>query len=110
VGAVGVFTLEDGSEVRFDVSEDGARGEAVTRGLRPVDVAQKAVSTFDDVARSLAGPIRLVVASIRQAAQDVDEIEVAFGVRFTVTAGAVISQVGGDANLSVTMRWKNSAG
>jgi hypothetical protein len=108
MAGVAVFAMEDGSEILFDVEGESDRydSEGVTRGLRRAEVTERAVSTFDDVARNLSGPLRTVVAALRQAAQDVDELEVAFGVRFSVSAGAIISQVGGDANLSVTMRWK----
>jgi Trypsin-co-occurring domain 1 len=107
MSGVAVFTTEDGSEIRFDVDGESDRYDGeVTRGLRHAEVTERAVMSFDDVARNLSGPLRTVVAAIRQAAHDVDELEVAFGVRFSVSAGAIISQVGGEANLSVTMRWK----
>ena len=77
-----------------------------TRGLRRADVTERAVGSFDEVAQGLSAPIRVMVESLRHAAEGLDEIEVAFGVRFSPVAGAVISQVKGDANLSVTVRWK----
>lgn len=103
--AVQTFTMEDGSEVQFDSDEGAVDSRPVTRGLLRADVSERAVGTFDEVARSLGAPLRVVVDSLRDAAEGVDEIEIAFGVRFSAQAGAVVSQVGGEANLSVKVTW-----
>ena len=38
-----------------------------------------------------------------------DEIEVAFGVKLTTTAGAVIASAAAEANFDVTLRWTGKA-
>jgi hypothetical protein len=110
VAGLAVFALDDGTQIHFDSSDGSADypgdGEVVTRGLRRSDVTERATQTFDEVTRSLVGPMRAILDSLRQAAEGVDEVELSFGVRFSVSAGAVISQVGGEANLTVTMHWR----
>jgi len=77
------FTLEDGSEIQFDADASAGDGQ-ITRGLLRPDVAEKAVGTFDQVARGLGNSLRVIVTSLREAAEGVDKIKIAFGVRRSV--------------------------
>lgn len=109
MAGLAAFALEDGTEIHFDGAGDGdGGGEVVTRGLMRSDVTERAAVSFDEVTRSLVGPMRSLLQALRDAAEGVDEVELSFGVRFSVSAGAVISRVGGDANLSVTMHWRRT--
>jgi hypothetical protein len=46
-----------------------------------------------------------VVERLRSAGNRPDQIEVAFGVKLTTTAGAVITSAAAEANFNVTLRW-----
>jgi hypothetical protein len=107
MAGMAAFALEDGTEIHFD-SGGGGDGDVVTRGLRRADITERAAASFDEVTRSLVGPMRALLQAMGDAAEGVDEVELSFGVRFSVSAGAVISQVGGDANLSVTLHWRRA--
>jgi len=87
------------------VEAEGPAGE-VTRGIRGAELPVRVDQTFE-AALAHAQPAALaVVERLRRVAEPPDEIEVEFGIRLSAELGAFIAKTAGDANFSITLRWK----
>lgn len=95
--------LKQGGSVLVEVDE-AVRG-AVTRGGKPAETVTKVGETFDEVLGQLAPVVRSIVAQLRAAASEADQIEVEFGVKLSTDANVIIARMGGEANLRVGLRW-----
>jgi hypothetical protein len=101
------FRVSSGGQVLVEVAEDGS----VTRtGTSPGEALSQA-----------AGSISKALAEVRDAADDAvrtlstmaarpAKIELAFGVKITGEASAIIAKVGGEAQFHVTVVWERPHG
>lgn len=96
------FPLEDGSSVVIEVDEPETGG-TVRAGRN--DTLAKAKETLEDALDKVLPVTKSVVEKLRSIGNKPDEIEVAFGVKLTTTAGAVIASATAEANFDVTLRW-----
>ena len=100
-----MFPAGDGTHVLIDVV-DAPSDDVARRGLHPAEMTERAVATFDEMVTGLEAPVRSLLASLKNAAEGVDDVELHFGLRFRADAGAIISRVGGEANFEVVVHWK----
>ena len=97
------FPLEDGGSVY--VEADPLAGE-VTRGMRPRELAGEASQTFEAALARVQPAALAIVERLRGVADAPDEIQVEFGIQLSAELGAFVAKASGDANFSVTLRWK----
>jgi hypothetical protein len=100
------FPLEDGSSVVIEVDEPETGG--TVRASRS-DTLAKAKETLEDALDKVLPVTKSVVEKLRSIGNKPDEIEVAFGVKLTTTAGAIIASATAEANFDVTLRWTGKA-
>ncbi|MBN1121790.1 MAG: hypothetical protein JXJ17_11980 [Anaerolineae bacterium] len=62
---------------------------------------EKAMDTIQMMGKRLANKLKSM------GPDKPDEVEVEFGIQFDVEAGAVVSKVGGQSSIKVTMTWKD---
>jgi hypothetical protein len=79
--------------------------EGVGRVGRPGEVAAKAGKTLEDALSIVCPTADAVYAVIQRLAAKPEEVTVAFGVRLTVKAGAIIAESQGEAHFEVSLRW-----
>jgi len=100
------FPLEDGSNIVVEVDEPETSGTVrAGRG----DTIAKARETLEEALDKVLPAAKSVVEKLRTMGNAPDEIEVAFGVKLTTTAGAVIASATAEANFDVTLRWTGKA-
>jgi hypothetical protein len=99
------FPLEDGSTVVIEIDEPETGGTIrAGRG----DTLTKAKETLEEALEKVLPVTKSVVEKLRRIGNRPDEIEVAFGVKLTTTAGAVIASASAEANFDVTLRWSET--
>ena len=99
------FPLEDGSTILVESNEPEPEA-GIVRAARPVEVIVRASQTFEhaiDVVRPAAATI---LNKLRALHDQPDEIEVEFGLKINVEAGAFVASAGMDANYTVRLKWK----
>lgn len=101
------FTLGDGkTQVYFEVIvppdksgiEPAGRIEAITH---------RAAIALDSVLLKIRGTAETIVNNLKEMASSPNEIEVSFGVKLTMEADAIVVSGTSEANLSITLKWKN---
>jgi hypothetical protein len=97
------FTTDDGSSILVEVDDQG--GGRVTRGGRAVDAVVDAGSSLEQALAGLGPAIKGIVTQLRAAADWPDEVEIAFGVKLSVDANAIIARTGAEANFTISLRW-----
>ena len=96
---------EEGEEIRVEIISDqdefsGYRGEK--------DLTEKTATAQKAFQKALA-PIKLVanktLNTLNEIAESPEEVTLKMGLKFTGEANAVLTKVGGEANLEVTIKW-----
>ena len=96
------FPLEDGSSIVVEIDEPETAGTVrASRG----EALAKAKETLEEAFDKVLPVTKSVLQKLRSAGNRPDQIEVAFGVKLTTTAGAVIASAAAEANFNVTLRW-----
>ena len=102
------FTLSDGKTFLAEVDqiEDPNAFERVAN----VDTNQliiRAKKTFDQVLDEIQPVASEIITKLSKLNTPADEVEVKFGIKLNVEAGAIFASVGGEVNYEITLKWKN---
>jgi Trypsin-co-occurring domain 1 len=104
--------------LRFDTADGGSiyveaevtepetghqRASLTSAGDRVIDVHRR----FGEALSHVRDAATEVLGTFRQGNLDPDAIEIEFGVRLTVEAGAVIAKTAAEGNLTLRLRWTN---
>jgi hypothetical protein len=97
--------------VRFNLGDDGTIVAEVDDSEPGVDRAARGGDRLKTAAASLTQVRTLAVAALRQLKdiESPDEVELEFGIRLTVTAGAVLARSSLDGHIQVRLAWKREA-
>jgi hypothetical protein len=98
------FDSADGTTVVVEMDEP--EGEGMVRASRPGEIAEKARQTFEEAVARIKPAANAIVTQLRDLATAPDEIDVEFGIKLSVKAGAIIASTDAEANFKVAMRWK----
>jgi hypothetical protein len=101
------FDSADGTTVVVEMDEP--EGEGMVRASRPGEIAEKARQTFEEAVARIKPAANAIVTQLRELATAPDEIDVEFGIKLSVKAGAIIASTDAEANFKVAMRWKRKA-
>lgn len=91
--------FEDDTEVSREVENVGGIGEV---GKQAVGAFQKALETIGLVVESTVQHVRQFDKAIAP-----DEYQIKFGVKISGEYGAVVTKIGGEAQLEITMTFKH---
>jgi NTP-dependent ternary system trypsin peptidase co-occuring protein len=97
------FPLEDGSTilVETDEPEQGGLGKPTRGG----DVVARAQQSLEKSLERVQPAAQYVIQQLRKLSDAPDEIHVAFGLKLSAEAGAVLASASAEANYTVTLKW-----
>ena len=99
------FALEDGTT--FLVEVDEPESASVERVAAPSgQMILKAQQTLEAALEQVKPVASVVLAKLKQLDSPANEVEVKFGIKLTVDAGAVFASVGSEVNYEITLKWK----
>lgn len=100
------FELQDGTTFLMEVDEPES-SVGIERVARPSgQMVLKAQQRFEDALEQVKPVASAVISKLKELNTPADEVEVKFGLKMTVDAGAVFASVGGEVNYEVTLKWK----
>ena len=79
-------------------------GEEVSRPSVD-DLSQRSAEALNQAMGTIKTMARRTLETIDTLANKPTEVEVEFGIKLTVEAGAVISKAGGEGNITVKLKW-----
>lgn len=104
------FKLDDDKVVYVEVERQSGGGEQLVSNKS--DEAARVEKTFTDALSYLGPAARAVLNTFRNANQPdeiaPDEINLEFGVKFDGKVGAIIASASTEANIKVSLKWKNN--
>ena len=101
------FKLEDGTT--FLVEVDEPESAAVERAATPSgQTVLKAQQTFEAALEQVKPVASVILAKLKQLDTPASEVEVKFGIKLTVDAGAIFASVGSEVNYEITLKWKEA--
>lgn len=107
------FPLENGGSILVESADDPVRTSAgflKSENASP-DNAQKASQSFDASVESMRQAAELMVTKLRSLSAPPDEIDVHFSLKASGEVGSLaVGKLGGDANYSITLKWRAKDG
>ncbi len=97
------FPLEDGSSMLVEIDEPEQGG--LVKASRSGEVIAKAQQTLEKSLEKVQPAAQFVIQQLRKLHDSPDEIQVAFGLKLSADAGAVLASAGAEANYTVTLKW-----
>jgi hypothetical protein len=105
--AVQEFPLDDnGGTVLIEIDDDEAGSMDVSRRASPITTG--ATKSFEQTFGELRPTLEMISKQLRDLAPD--GLTVEFGVKVTMSAGAVIAKASGEAHFAVTLHWPTALG
>ena len=101
------FPLEDGTTMLVEIDEPEQGG--LVKASRTGDVIVKAQQTLEKALENVQPAAQFVIQQLRKLHDSPDEIQVAFGLKLSAEAGAVLAAAGAEANYTVTLKWAKAA-
>ena len=97
------FPLEDGTTILVEIDEPELSG--LVKASRGGDVLTKAQQTLEKSLEKVQPAAQYVIQQLRKLHDAPDEIQVAFGLKLSAEAGAVLASASAEANYTVTLKW-----
>jgi hypothetical protein len=102
------FTLADDKTFLAEVDElDDPNAFERAANADTSQLIVKAKKTFDQVLDEIEPVASTIITKLSKLNTPADEVEVKFGIKLNVEAGAVFASVGGEVNYEITLKWKN---
>ncbi|MHC4115894.1 MAG: CU044_2847 family protein [Planctomycetota bacterium] len=98
------FPTKGNSSILVEVDEPEPEGGMV-QAARTGEIA-KASQTFEAALDRIKPAAGAIIAKLRGLGESPDEIDLEFGLKLSVEAGAFIASTGTEANLKVRLNWK----
>jgi uncharacterized protein YukE len=98
------FPVENGESIWIEVEEPKPKGGEIEVSRR--DLTKKANKTFQDAMQIVKPVSDAIINKISQLNDNIKEIEVEFGMKMDVKAGAIIASTGVEANFKMKLKWK----
>jgi Trypsin-co-occurring domain 1 len=101
------FYLDDGTPFLIEVQE--SENPNIQRAAN-VDLGQQVAQAKQSFETALGRVVPVASAALQRIKTGLttpaDEVELKFGIKLTVEAGAIFTSVGGEANFEITLKWK----
>lgn len=99
------FKLEDGTTFLVEIDEPDRSG--VERIALPSgEMVLKTQQTFEAALDHIKPVASVILSKLKELNTPANEVEVKFGLKLTVDAGAIFASVGGEVNYEITLKWK----
>lgn len=96
------FQLDDQTQIYIE-SDESLRASG---GVQLVSKNKQGVANFSQAAENALPAARVMVDKLQSLVDNVQEIEVQFGIKFSGQVGALIAKTGTEANFNVKLVWK----
>lgn len=102
------FQTADGSPIFVEISDSrsGYRGGNTRSGTPSLEIADK---RFREVLSTVSAIATEAMETIDNMVTKPDEISLELGIKITAEAGVLVTRLGGEAHLQITLTWKKSA-
>lgn len=97
------FPLEDGGSLLVEVAEPEKGG--IVPASRAGEAIVRAQQTLEKSLEKVRPAADFIISQLRKLHDAPDEIEVAFGLKLSAEAGAILAAAGAEANYTVTLKW-----
>jgi hypothetical protein len=105
--AIQAFTLDDnGGTVLIEIDDDEVG--SIDVGRRTSQAATDATKSFEQTFSELRPALDMISRQLRDLSPD--GLTVEFGVKVTMSAGAVIAKASGEAHFTVKLHWPTAIG
>jgi hypothetical protein len=108
--AIAEFSLENGTKFLVEVDEPESTGgiERVAFGRRQVLKAQQ---TLEEALQRVKPVASTILTELKTGlTTPADEVEVKFGLKLTLDAGAIFTSIGSEVTYEITLKWKQDKG
>lgn len=99
------FELDGNTTVLVEAAEDG-----MPKGMQRVStggvMAEKAGKTFDDALAGIRPIAGTILAQMREAVAEAQEIQVEFGIKLTASAGVILAKAATEGHCKISVKWK----
>jgi hypothetical protein len=97
------FRVSSGGQVLVEVTGDGG---VVRAGTKPAEALSQAATSISEALVEVRDAADDAIRTLRAMSAEPARIELAFGVKLTGEASAVIAKVGAEAQFHVTVVWE----
>lgn len=99
------FQLDSQTTILVEAADDGTpKGQqrVSTGGV----MAEKASKAFDDALAGIKPIAATIMAQMREAVAEAQEIQVEFGIKLTASAGIVLAKAATEGHCKISIKWK----
>ncbi len=96
-------TVEQDEPILFEFSIQPGEEEASLPSVR--DLPQKSAEALNQAMGTIKTMAKRTLETIDTLTNKPTEVEVEFGIKVDVAAGAIVSKVGGEGNIKVKLKW-----
>jgi len=107
MGYLVAFPLEGGEQVIVEM-DDEQLGGFVPAAVNPGEVVGTAAESLERAVDRLIPAVRAISDRVQALAPE--EVTVALGVKLTAEAGVIVAKTAGEANFTVTLKWRGTTG
>lgn len=101
------FSLDGDESILVEVEEPEVNDDT-DLVARPGELVDRTRQSFADAVDKIKPVATTIITKLRSINDPPDEVEVKFGLKMSVTAGAIIAATGVEANYEITLKWKKS--
>ena len=102
------FSLSDGKTFLAEIDElDDANAFERVANVDTSQLIVRAKKTFDQVLDEIEPVASAIITKLSNLNTPANEVEVKFGIKLNVEAGAIFASVGGEVNYEITLKWKD---
>jgi hypothetical protein len=102
-------TTNDGGDLYIEV-DDGTTTGTTMRGMAEQStrgVIENAQKSFEKTLQPLKDISNSIISCVKDIANSPQEVEVELGLKFTASAGIILTSLDSEAHLRVLLKWKN---
>ena len=103
------ITLDDDTEILVELDQGKGRGVIDVSRSNEKDIAEKSAKAFNHAMSTIRRVAQQAVETVRSldVVQQPNEVELAFGLKLTSEANALLVNAGVEAQINVKLVWKN---
>lgn len=102
------FKLDGNTTVLVEAANDSTpKGQQLSSAGGTVEIASK---TLDETLSAIKPVARTIMAHMREAVTEAEEIHVEFGIKLTATAGIILAKAATEGHCKISVKWKRKTG
>jgi hypothetical protein len=97
------FPMASGGTVTVEMEEEQLGGFSLA-AVQPGEIATTAASSFESAVDRVLPALQAISTRMKQLAPE--ELTISVGVKLTSEAGVIVAKAAGEANFTVTLKWR----